>query len=112
MTKKQKIYTAKELQKFPYISTTLHDMDREDGSIDMIREWQKWAFKKVPKGLEYEPVEAIDGDIRDRITISIPRFQLLRLKEAANTAGIPYQTYLNHIIKQNIDHSRAPVSKG
>jgi hypothetical protein len=41
MTKKQKIYTAKELQKFPYISTTLHDMDREDGSIDMIREWQK-----------------------------------------------------------------------
>lgn len=41
MPRKQKYFTPTELQKFPYISNTLHGMDEEDGSLDMIREWQK-----------------------------------------------------------------------
>ena len=99
MPKKIKQYSVQELQHFPYVSNTLHEMDQEDGSLEMIREWQKWIFKKAPHGYEYEPVESIDGDIRDRVTFSIPRLQLLKLKEAANAEWIPYQTYLNKIIK-------------
>ena len=42
-------------------------------------------------------------DKRDRITMTIPRFHLLRLKEQANQKGIPYQTFLNSLIKEYLD---------
>lgn len=39
--KSKQSYSAKELKNFPYTSTTLHGMEEEDGSLEMVREWQK-----------------------------------------------------------------------
>ncbi len=96
-------YSIDELKNFPYKSTTLHGMDEEDGSTNMIHEWQKGAFKKLPSPANYEPVEYMGGDVRERITMTIPRFHLLRLKEQANQKGMPYQTFLNSLIKEYLD---------
>jgi|GEM_PF-2342790 len=103
MKQTKQSYSIEELKNFPYTSTTLHGMDEEDGSTEMIREWQKGAFKKLPSSTQYEPVEYMGGDVRDRITMTIPRFHLLRLKEQANQKGMPYQTFLNSLIKGYLD---------
>lgn len=103
MKQTKKIHSVEKLKNFPYKSTTLHGMDKEDGSIEMIREWQKGAFKKLPSPADYEPVEYVGGEVRDRVTMTIPRFHLLRLKEQANKKGILYQTFLNSLIKEYLD---------
>jgi predicted DNA binding CopG/RHH family protein len=99
MPAKAKIYTADELTDFHYTASTLAWMDEEDGSMDMIREWQKWAFPFKSDGLE--PVEFV-WDKNDRVTLSVPRFDLFRLKEVATRKGIPYQTYLKMIIREDV----------
>lgn len=57
MPAKAKTYTADELKHFKYTASTLAGMDEEDGSMDMIREWQKGAFPFKADGLE--PVEFV-----------------------------------------------------
>ena len=39
--KSKQSYSTEELRNFSYKSTTLHGMDEEDGSLEMIREWQR-----------------------------------------------------------------------
>ncbi len=103
MPAKSKTYTAEELMNFPYISGTLEWMDEEDGSMDMIREWQEWSFAFKSDALD--PIAFVGGK-SDRITLSIPRFDLFRFKEIATEKWVPYQTYLKMILRDHINQQR------
>ena len=104
-----KNYTGEELKNFKYTGKTLAEMDKEDGSaetFDVLIRWGIYAKGGTLSG--YEPIEYIDSS-RERITMSIPTYNLTRLKMIANKKDIPYQTYLNSIIKEHIDHEHAWV---
>lgn len=81
---------------------TLQEMDEIDGSAEMIRAWQRGEFANAPGPQTYKLVEHRGSD-RKRITMSIPSYNLTRLKIIANKKEIPYQTYLNSIIKEHVD---------
>lgn len=99
----QSIYTAKKLKNLKYSGKTLAEMDQEDGSCEDLDGLIKSNIYGKGGSLSgYEPVEYVDS-WRERITMSIPSHNLTRLKIVANRKDIPYQTYLNSIIKEHID---------
>jgi hypothetical protein len=82
---------------------TLAEMDEIDGSAEFMRDLIEGGVYAPGGRLHgYEPVERVGGH-RERITMSIPTANLIRLKMIANRKEIPYQTYLNSIIKEHID---------
>jgi predicted DNA binding CopG/RHH family protein len=99
----QKKYTVNELKNFHYTGKTLAEMDQEDGSAETFDELiKRGIYEKNGILSDYEPVEYVDSR-RERITMSIPSYNLTRLKMIANKKEIPYQTYINSLIKEHID---------
>lgn len=95
--------TVEELKNFKYTGKTLEEMDQEDGSAEIFDALVKWGIYSTWWLLSgYEPVEYVDSR-RERITMSIPSYNLTRLRIIANRKEIPYQTYLNSIIKEHVD---------
>ena len=92
--------------KFDYSwAKTLEEMDEIDGSAESMRELiAGWVYEKWATLEWYEPVEYVNPR-RERITMSMPSHNLTRLKILANSKDIPYQTYMNSIIKQHLDES-------
>ncbi len=84
---------------------TLEEMDEIDGSAESMNDliiW--WIYEKWGILDWYEPIEYMNPR-RERITMSMPSHNLTRLKILANSKDIPYQTYMNSIIKQHLDES-------
>ena len=92
--------------KFDYTWTKiLEEMDEIDGSAESIRDViTTWVYEKWSTLEWYEPVEYMNPR-RERITMSMPSHNLTRLKILANSKDIPYQTYMNSIIKQHLDEN-------
>ncbi len=104
-----KNYTVEELKNFKYTGKTLAEMDQEDGSAELFDDLIKWGIYENGGTLYgYEPVEYVDSR-RERITMSIPSYNLTRLKIIANKKEIPYQTYLNSLIKEHIDREMPSI---
>jgi CopG antitoxin of type II toxin-antitoxin system len=82
---------------------TLAEMDEIDGSAEFMRDLiDSGVYEPGGRLHGYEPVERINPR-RERITMSIPSANLIHLKMLANRKEIPYQTYLNSMIKEHLD---------
>jgi hypothetical protein len=99
----KKDFTVEELKNFKYTGTTLAEMDEEDGSAEFMRDLiDSGVYEPGGRLYGYEPVERVNSR-RERITMSIPSANLIHLKMLANRKEIPYQTYLNSMIKEHLD---------
>lgn len=88
---------------------TLAEMDEIDGSTELMQDIiDSGVYEPGGRLHGYEPVERISAR-RERITISMPSHNLIHIKMLANRKEIPYQTYLNSIVKEHLD--RELVSK-
>jgi hypothetical protein len=82
---------------------TLAEMDEIDGSAELMRDLiNSGVYEPGGRLYGYEPVERVSTR-RERITISMPSHNLIHIKMLANRKEIPYQTYLNSIVKDHLD---------
>ncbi len=84
-------------------ATTLAEMDEIDGSAQIVRDLiNSGVYEPGGHLYGYEPVERVSSR-RERITMSIPSANLIHIKMLANRKEMPYQTYLNSMIKEHLD---------
>jgi hypothetical protein len=82
---------------------TLAEMDEIDGSAELMRDLiNSGVYEPGGRLYGYEPVERVSTR-RERITISMPSHNLIHIKMLANRKEMPYQTYLNSIVKDHLD---------
>ncbi len=83
-----------------------HDAD-EKALIESI-ESDEAQFKSVLDSERIEEIrqfaQATVNDDREKISLRIPRSDLVRIKSRAMREGVPYQTLINSILHKEVSH--------